>query len=235
MSRESKALSNSSPGDSPGMIPRRSLQEEVAARLRNEIVEGIWEPGSRLQERVLCERYGVSRSPLRETFQIMAKEGLLELLPGKGAVVTRPTMTDAVENAELVTALETTAIGLACERASDQQLKEIQDLHDRMRQCNEEQDIATYYELNNAVHRAIVAASGNAALISVHDNVQQHITRLQNLSGALEEITEASFSEHEEFVNALQKRDEEKATASLKAHLMFTVEKIKKRIITSKG
>src|SRR5690606_11768407 len=83
----------------PAPIPRRSLQEEVAARLRAEIVEGVWPPGTRLQERVLCERYGVSRSPLRETFQVMAKEGLLQLLPGRGAVVTRPTMTDAIENA----------------------------------------------------------------------------------------------------------------------------------------
>ena len=109
--------------DSPYVIPRRSLQGEITARLRNEIVEGVWAPGSRLQERVLCERYGVSRSPLRETFQIMAKEGLLELLPGKGAVVTRPTMTDAVENAEVLIALEVLAIGLACERASEQQLE----------------------------------------------------------------------------------------------------------------
>ena len=170
----------SSQADSPYMIPRRSLQEEVTVRLRNEIVEGIWAPGSRLQERILCERYGVSRSPLRETFQIMAKEGLLELLPGKGAVVTRPTMTDAVENAELIIALETQAIGLACERASEQQLKEINKLHEEMRQCNQRHDITAYFELNNAVHSAIVAASGNAALISVHENTQRHITRLQN-------------------------------------------------------
>lgn len=232
MSSQSEMPLNSSQTDS-SMIPRRSLQEEVAARLRNEIVEGIWAPGSRLQERVLCERYGVSRSPLRETFQIMAKEGLLELLPGKGAVVTRPTITDAAENAELLTALETLAIGLACERASEQQLQEISELHEQMRECSQQHDITSYYELNNAVHRAIVAASGNAALISVHDNVQRHITRLQNLSGALEAITDDSFMEHEEFVQGLLERNPDKATEALRVHLTYTVEKIKKRIITS--
>ena len=233
MSGNIGASLQSSQADSPYMIPRRSLQEEVTVRLRNEIVEGIWAPGSRLQERILCERYGVSRSPLRETFQIMAKEGLLELLPGKGAVVTRPTMTDAVENAELIVALETLAIGLACERASEQQLKEIRKLHEEMRQCNHRHDITAYFELNNAVHSAIVAASGNAALISVHVTTQRHITRLQNLSGALEAVSDESFLEHEEFIKALQERNADKATGALKTHLTSTLEKIKERIMSS--
>ena len=221
--------------DASSTIPRRSLQEEIASRLRSEIVEGVWKPGSRLHERVLCERYGVSRSPLRETFQIMAKEGLLELLPGRGAVVTRPTMTDAVENAEIVTALETFAIMQACKRATQAQLDEIRKLHEQMRECSHEHDITRYFQLNNAVHRAIVAAGCNAALIAVHDGVQRHITRLQNLSGALEAVTDDSFSEHEEFVDALLQRNAKKAGKALEAHLTCTVEKIKTRIASSQA
>lgn len=163
----------------------------------------------------------------------MAKEGLLELLPGKGAVVTRPTMTDAVENVELLVALEVLAIELACERAGDQQIEEISNLHEEMRQCSQRHDIHAYFGLNNAVHRAIVAASGNAALISAHENTQRHITRLQNLSGALEAVTDDSFLEHEQFIKALQERDTEKAACALKTHLQSTLEKIKVRIISS--
>lgn len=233
MPTQTRIISDSRDEEVSSTIPRRSLQEEIASRLRSEIVEGVWAPGSRLQERVLCERYGVSRSPLRETFQVMAKEGLLELLPGRGAVVTRPTMTDAIENAEVVTALEVLAITLACERASDEQLNEIRRLHEQLRDCNEEHDIARYYKLNNAVHRAIVAASNNAALIAVHDSAQRHITRLQNLSGALEAVTDNSFKEHEDFVAALLARDAKKAGAALQAHLASTTEKIKDRIIAS--
>lgn len=233
MPGEPKTLADPQSEESSSTIPRRSLQEEIASRLRNEIVEGVWAPGSRLQERVLCERYGVSRSPLRETFQIMAKEGLLELLPGRGAVVTRPTMTDALENAEILTALETLAIRLACERATDEQLEDIRQLHEKLKKCNEKHDIARYYKLNNAAHRAIVAASNNAALIAVHDGIQRHITRLQNLSGALEAVTDNSFTEHEDFVSALLARDADRASAALEAHLCSTVEKIKERIIAS--
>jgi len=209
------------------------LQEEIATRLRNEIVDGFWEPGSRLQERILCERYGVSRSPLRETFQIMVKEGLLELLPGRGAVVTRPTMIDALENIEVVIALETMSITLACERAEDAELDEIAALHEKMRRCSERNDIENYYHLNNAVHSAIVHASGNAAMIAAHDNVQRHITRLQNLSGALEAVSAESFREHERFVSALLERNAKKAEKELRAHLEATAEKIRLRILQS--
>jgi DNA-binding GntR family transcriptional regulator len=163
----------------------------------------------------------------------MVKEGLLELLPGRGAIVTRPTLTDALEYSEVVTSLETLTIGLACERATDQHLDEINALHIEMQKCNKKHDIKSYYEANNAVHRAIVAASCNAALISVHENVQRHITRLQNLSEALEATTDESFDEHEEFIKALMERDAEKATSALKSHLMSTIEKMKKEFLTA--
>ena len=157
----------------------------------------------------------------------------MELLPGKGAVVTRPTMTDAVENAELIIALETLAIGLACERASEQQLKEIRKLHEQMRQCNHRHDITAYFELNNAVLAPLLQPAVNAALISVHVTTQRHITRLQNLSGALEAVSDESFLEHEEFITALQERNADKATGALKTHLASTLEKIKERIMSS--
>tara|TARA_R110002096_G_scaffold20690_5_gene67956 strand:+ start:2371 stop:3039 length:669 start_codon:yes stop_codon:yes gene_type:complete len=218
---------------SASLIPRSTLQEKIATRLRNEIVEGFWDPGARLQERILCERYGVSRSPLRETFQILVKEGLLELLPGRGAVVTRPTMTDALENIEVIIALESMSIALACERAKDSELAKIESLHEKMRKCSEKNDVENYYQLNNAVHTAIVHASGNSAMIAAHANVQRHITRLQNLSGALQEITSESLAEHDRFVKALLERDAEKAAEELRAHLSITAEKIRLRILQS--
>jgi DNA-binding GntR family transcriptional regulator len=215
------------------IIPRRSLQAEVVSRLREEIVEGVWEPGMRLQERVLCERYGVSRSPLREACQVIAAEGLLELQPNRGAVVTRPTMTDAEENMDIIVALQTLAIRRACERASDGQLTKIKQLHERMRKYAERHDIGQFFELNNDVHDAIVNASGNSALVSMHEHAERHITRLQNLSGAKEADPALAMAEHEAFISALLRRDAVKASAALEAHLHTVGEEIKKRIANS--
>ena len=215
------------------LIKRSSLQEEITSLLREEIVEGIWEPGVRLQERVLCDRYGVSRSPLREAFQVMASEGLLELHPNRGAVVTRPTITDALENIEIIRALESLAIGLACERGSDEKLEEIGALHAEMHKCSERQDIEQYFELNNLVHDSIVKASGNSALVAMHTQVGRHITRLQKLSGALEEDPQLSMGQHDLFINALLKRDEKAAKSALETHLDTVADAIKKRVADS--
>jgi len=219
--------------ETSNIIPRRSLQAEVVSRLRQEIVEGIWEPGMRLQERVLCERYGVSRSPLREACRVIAAEGLLELQPNRGAVVTRPTLTDAIEYMEIVIALQTMAIQRACEKASDEQLARIEKLHQSMRQASERKDIEAFFEINNQIHEAIVSASGNSALVTMHEHADQHITRLQNLSGAKEADPNLSMEEHEEFIGAMLRRDGTTAAAAIAKHLHTVIEEIKKRIAGS--
>jgi DNA-binding GntR family transcriptional regulator len=219
--------------ESSNIIPRRSLQAEVVSRLREEIVEGIWEPGMRLQERVLCERYGVSRSPLREACRVIAAEGLLELQPNRGAVVTRPTMTDAIENMEIITALQTLAIRRACQNASDEQLAQIEKIHRKMREYSERNEIVPFFELNNDVHDAIVNASGNSALVSMHEHAELHITRLQKLSGAREADPALAMAEHEAFVSALMRRDAATASAALETHLNTVTAEIRKRISES--
>lgn len=215
---------------SSNIIPRRTLQAEIISRLRDEIVEGVWEPGMRLQERVLCDRYGVSRSPLREACRVIAAEGLLELQPNRGAVVTRPTLTDAVEYMEIVTALQTLAIRRACDIATDEQLEAIATLHEKMRAASERNRVGQFFEFNNEVHKAIVRASGNSALVSMHEHADRHITRLQNLSGAKEASLVLSMDEHEAFIGALLRRDAKKAGAALAKHLGTVTEEIRKRI-----
>lgn len=220
--------------ESSNIIPRRSLQAEIISRLRDEIVEGTWAPGMRLQERVLCERYGVSRSPLREACRVIAAEGLLELQPNRGAVVTRPTLTDAVEYMEIVTALQTLAIRRACEHATDEQLSAIEALHEKMRVASRRNQVELFFELNNEIHEAIVSASGNSALVSMHEHADRHITRLQNLSGAKEASLSLSMDEHEGFINALLRRDAKTASAALATHLKTVSEEVRKRIADSK-
>lgn len=215
------------------LIKRSSLQEEITSLLRDEIVEGVWEPGARLQERILCERYGVSRSPLREAFHVLVGEGLLELHPNRGAIVTRPTITDALENLEIIKALESLAIGLACERGTDGQLEEIARLHRRMRGVSERQDAEAYFELNNIVHEAIVKASGNSALVAMHEHADRHITRLQKLSGALETDLKPSIDDHDRFISALLRRDKPAAKRAIEAHIDTVTRAIEERLADS--
>ena len=204
--------------DSTNHIPRQSLQSSVLERLRHEIVEGIWKPGLRLQERILCERFGISRSPLREALRVLESEGLVELLPNRGALVSAPTLQDALDHIVLERALECLAIELACEHATALDLSRIEALHKKHKGLARGKDIAAIFHCNNEVHRAIVAASGNVPLVDAYLVNSRQLIRIQNLRGFVEHSAQESWLEHDSFVKALLQRQKTKAVAALNRH-----------------
>ncbi|MBL4588593.1 MAG: GntR family transcriptional regulator [Alphaproteobacteria bacterium] len=215
------------------IIPRQSLQAEVVSRLRDEIIEGVWEPGARLQERRMCERYGISRSPLREAYHVLAIEGLLELLPSRGAVVTAPTKEDSMQHYTLSKALEILGLELACDNATEDELDNIEFLHRKMQRLCEKKDLPGLLKINNEIHRAIVCASGNIPLIHTHLIIARHIIRIQNLNGAIEHSTEDAFAQHEAFMAPFLKRDKAKAVSAFKKHLSTVGNNLQQRLDTA--
>src|SRR5690606_10964214 len=154
----SGARPNGSPMKLEGIvepISPRPLHSEVADRLRHLIAQGELAPGDRLNERLLTERFGISRTPLREAIKMLASEGLVQLLPNRGAIVTAITNSTAADIFELIVALESFAGELACQRATDQHLAEIEQLHRKMRMHYERQELAEYIRLNQQIHNGI--------------------------------------------------------------------------------
>ena len=96
-----------------------SLHEEVLSKIRQMILQGELEPGSRIVERSLCERFKVSRTPLREAFKVLRSEGLVEILPNRGARVPAFRKKEICDAMEIMAALEGLAGELAAERARD--------------------------------------------------------------------------------------------------------------------
>src|SRR5258706_14556222 len=94
-------------------IGRRPLHEEAVERLRDMIVQGRLNPGDRLNERLLCEELGISRTPLREAIKLLAAEGLIDLLPNRGAVVSPLELARLSDTFKVMGALEGLAGGLA--------------------------------------------------------------------------------------------------------------------------
>jgi DNA-binding GntR family transcriptional regulator len=200
-------------------IRRQLLQSSVLERLRDEIVAGLWKPGLRLQERILCERFGISRSPLREALRVLESEGLLELLPNRGAVVSAPTLKDALDHIVLERALECLAIGLACEHALDEDLARIESLHRKHKKLAGGKNKAAFVHSNNEVHRAIVCASGNQPLMDAHLVNSRQLIRIQNLRGFVDHSPHESWAEHDAFIGVLLERQRAKAVAALGRHL----------------
>src|SRR6188474_2068058 len=116
-------------------IPRQVLHQQVCTRLRQLIVENHIPPGSKLNERALCEQLRVSRTPLREAIKALAAEGLVDLLPHRGAVAVKLSEDDVVHTFEVLAALEGLSGELAAARIGDAEVAEIRALHYEMLAC----------------------------------------------------------------------------------------------------
>ena len=127
-----------------------SLHRELFEAVRELIVHGDLAPGSRVPERILCQRFGVSRTPLREALKVLAAEGLVTLLPNRGARVTAFDEGDLNDLFEVIGMLEAEAGRLACERMSDAAIAEVQALHYRMYAHFLREELPEYFQLKSS-------------------------------------------------------------------------------------
>lgn len=200
-------------------IHRRPLHEEATDRLRDLIVQGTLAPGSRLNERLLTEQLGVSRTPLREAFKVLATEGLVELLPNRGAIVSEIDATRIAETLAVMGALEALAGELACAAATDGQINEIRSLHQEMLANHARGDLAGYFKFNQAIHLKIVKYSGNAVLYQTYRHLNANVRRARYMANLSQERWDAAVREHGEILEALGSRDVARIRALLAEHL----------------
>jgi DNA-binding GntR family transcriptional regulator len=200
-------------------IPRAALHEQVAARLRELLVEGAIAPGAKLNERELAERLSVSRTPLREAIKMLAAEGLVELLPNRGAVAVRLDEHDVFNTFEVMAELEGMSGELAAQRITDAELAEIKALHYEMLAAHTRRDLSTYYRLNAQIHRAINAAAKNPVLSSTYNQVNARLQALRFRSNQEEAKWKRAVKEHEQMIEALARRDSGALRSVLVQHL----------------
>lgn len=202
-----------------GRIVRRPLQEEVAARLRDLITQGAIPAGSRLNEVALGLQLGVSRTPLREAVRMLAGEGLVELVPARGAVVRRFSVEEVADSLVVLKSMEELAGRLACERASDEGIEQAASLHRAMLERYAVRDRLAYFKLNQAFHSALAALSGNAALSWTHGVLQARMKHIRFIGNAEPGKWAGAVEEHEEMVRALRARDGDALAGILGLHL----------------
>ena len=200
-------------------IQRRPLHEEATDRLRDLIIQGVLSPGSRLNERLLTAQLGVSRTPLREAFKVLATEGLVELLPNRGAIVSPVDPVRVGETLAVMGALESLAGELACANASDGQLNEIRTLHQEMLANHARGDLAGYFKFNQAIHLKIVKYSGNAVLYQTYRHLNATVRRARYMANLSQERWDAAVREHGEILEALARRDVARIRVLLAEHL----------------
>jgi DNA-binding GntR family transcriptional regulator len=217
---EKMKITNDAGSIPPAPVDRQGLASVAAARLRQMITEGELAPGMRLNERILCEQLAVSRTPLRESFKTLAVEGLVELLPNRGAIVAQMSIEDIEQTFEVMSALEGLSGQLACQRIGDAEIMEIRALHFEMLSAHARRDLPRYYRINQAIHNCINAAAGNAVLTSTYQQMNSRIQSLRFRSNFNQEKWDAAVREHGEMLAALEKRDGAGLRDILQQHLV---------------
>ncbi len=200
-------------------IPRQVLHQEVTTRLRQLIIEGLIAPGAKLNERALSERLQVSRTPLREAIKMLAAEGLVQLLPNRGAVAAKLGEQDVADTFEVIAGLEAQSGELAAQRISAAELAEIRALHYEMLAAYTRRDLSTYYSLNAQIHTLINAAARNPVLTQTWRTVNARLQALRFRSNFDETKWQRAVHEHECMVELLAAGDAVGLRALMATHL----------------
>lgn len=207
-------------------INKLNLSDQIANRLRDKIIQNELAPGDRIREREVCKDLQVSRTPLREALHKLASEGLIELIPNRGAIITRPSAGEIADMLQVLGVLEAFAGERVCAYISDQEVAEIKALQYEMLAAYARQDRLKYFKLNQKIHLAIVKAARSETLLSLHARLNARLYRIRYQSNLKNETWGSALAEHDHILDALEQRDAEKLSTLLRQHLKSTWEKV---------
>ena len=200
----------------------RALYEEVAEQLRQRIFRRELEPGSWIDELKIAEEFGISRTPLREALKVLAAEGLVTMKVRRGAYVTEMSEKDLRDVYHLLSLLESDAAGVVAERATDAQLKTLQDLHAELEAAVADRE--QFFAINERFHMHLLEMADNRWRSQMVADLRK-VMKLNRHNSLLKQgRIEDSLAEHETILAALRARDPQATVAAMSAHFAHGLE-----------
>ena len=195
------------------------LRDVVFYTLRKEILQGVLKPGERLMEVKLANRLGVSRTPIREAIRMLELEGLVVMVPRKGAQVASITEKELLDVLEVRSGLEEMAVKLACRRITEEQLEELKQDSRNFEKAVRENNLRLLAEADVAFHDLICRATGNRRLMQMLNNIREQIYRYRVEYLKDENVRQALVEEHDELCRCLAAGDVEGAVSAMRSHI----------------
>jgi len=195
------------------------LREMVLNVLREAIMFGKLSPGERLMEVQLAEELGVSRTPVREAIRHLELEGFVVMMPRKGAYVASLSVRDIVNVFEVRSALEVLAAGLAAERATEEELKELRILSEGCNRMWDSETSESWIKMDTSFHDLIYKCTHNDRLIQIASGIAEQNNRYRRMSFGQSTVRHASGGEHCVIYTAIAERDVEKARHLAQEHI----------------
>ena len=209
-----------------------SIADTLKLKLEREILMFGLKPGERLDETKLAERFGTSRTPVREALRLLAAEGLVKIRAHRGAVVARLSITELVEMFEMMAVYEGVCARLAALRATADELALILQVHEACRQRCEENDYDGYCVANAQFHEALYHATHNSCLIRQTVSTRNRLGAYRRFQLRRNNRMSESFREHEGVVSAIRSGQAEEADRRMREHISVQVSHITSLIAT---
>jgi DNA-binding GntR family transcriptional regulator len=198
-----------------------SLRDQAYATLRQAIANAdIYQSREeiRLDERVLSEALGVSRTPIREAMTLLEQEGFLRMVPRRGIYIVRKTKREIVEMIQMWAALESMAARLATQVASDEDIAALRHMFDNFRDSTPAEHIDEYSDANIAFHQGIVDLSKSRIIGDTIKNIFIHVRAIRRMTISQDDRAERSIEDHLRIIEALERRDTELAERLVREH-----------------
>ncbi|HEV3428344.1 MAG TPA: GntR family transcriptional regulator [Paraburkholderia sp.] len=198
-----------------------SLRDQAYAMLRQAIADAdIYQSREeiRLDERVLSETLGVSRTPVREAMTLLEQEGFLRMVPRRGIYIVRKNKREIVEMIQMWAALESMAARLATLHATDEEIARLRHMFDAFRDSTPAEHIAEYSDANIAFHQAIVELSKSQIILDTIKNIFVHVRAIRRMTISQSDRASRSIVDHLRIIEALEKRDTELAERLVRQH-----------------
>lgn len=201
------------------MAQNGKLASELVQKLERDIVTGVLKPGDKLDERSLSERFGVSRTPVREALQTLAGSGLVATMPRRGTIVASITVGELIEMFEVMAELEAMCARLAARRMARADIEKLIALSNECHELQEHADADAYYEANVRFHEAIYAGCRNSFLERQTKNVRNRLAPYRRLQLHRPGRVKRSNDEHADILNAISTGDAETASRVMQLHV----------------
>ena len=199
----------------------QTLREKILETIRESILKGQLKPGEKVAEPELAERFGISRTPIREAFRQLESEGYLTVIPRKGAVVTALSERAVEEFYAIKSILEGYAAQMAAENMTDKDIEKLETINIKLQELAEEGDVKTFFRVHNEFHEVFIKASGNEKLLELINQLMLKFNRFRLASLSLPGRMEISVKEHEKIIRAFKRKDGAQADSLVRKTASF--------------
>ncbi len=201
-------------------IASSALYQEVANRLRRRIYQHELKPGQAIDERALCQEFGISRTPLREALKVLHAEGMVELVPRRGCFVKTIDLDELHQLFPVMAMLEGFCARVAVQRCTPADMERLEAMHARLEAHAAQGNIDDYYDQNFLFHKAVQDLSGNPWLQRMLGDLRRMLRLARHDQLTLPGRLQDSLEEHRRIMEAFRKRDEGLADNRMREHLL---------------